>query len=125
MSTAGPAAPAPSPSTVLEMRAIDKSKIVYTIENGQLHQDGIPVKDWQLTNEELKKFFPEKYAAKFGDQPELCPLGCERTLTLTHKPGFINHMRMKHKEIYDAHKEVFADNDMKLIVERLKVIAAQ
>jgi hypothetical protein len=106
------------------MHSVDKSQITWEIVHGRLHQNGIPVQDWQLTDDELKKWFPEKYAAKFGAQPDLCPLGCGKELQMHHKPGFIVHMKNKHAEFFTEHKEIFSENDMKKLFELIKAVWA-
>jgi hypothetical protein len=104
--------------------SVDQSQQVYEVIHGRLHQNGTPIQDWQLTDEQLKEYFPEKYAAKFGAQPEYCPIGCGRELVLHHKPGFIVHMKSKHREFYDEHKELLAENDMRKLFELLRAVAA-
>ncbi len=77
---------------------VPENKVV----NGILYCDGIKIERWQLTDEEIARFFPGDKRGK-----RVCPFeGCAYEFTET-KMSWMHHVRLAHREWYELHKERF------------------
>lgn len=84
---------------------VDRKPAVRKVIDGALHVDGIRVEPWQLTEEELMEFFPERYREEYGGIEAPCPYpGCQKQVNDADKRTYMTHVRAAHETFYDKHR---------------------
>ena len=79
--------------------AIASHKPTYKVIGDKLFVDGIPVDDWQITVDELKLYFPIKYAEKYGCGMVSCPACDKKNLESNRIVSWRSHVAMAHDDI--------------------------
>lgn len=94
------------------LRNINARIPVYKVEDGRLYVDGVEVFEWQLTEEEKRKFFPDRFPSnptatenKPADGKVNCPL-CDREINTKDKRSLQGHLVTVHSQFYEQHSEV-------------------
>jgi hypothetical protein len=86
----------------------------FMVEGGILYCDGIKIEKWQLTPEELEKFFPEEYRDKYGAGDLPCPFpGCDGKILGfgDHKTSITGHFRQKHNDFWEPRRKRFSESE--------------
>lgn len=97
---------------LLTRSEINSHKPTNEIIDGRLYCDGVHVFESQLTTEEIREFFPERFVEE--DKKSLgvaCPM-CGDMVDSKDKRGLSMHYRNKHKDEYDKHKKLFSDTSL-------------
>ena len=70
----------------------------------------IKVLRWQLTDDELKKWFPEVYRQRYGPGEIACPVkGCPDEIDGNNKRAMVMHARQKHRGWYEKHAKAISE----------------
>ena len=92
--------------------------------DGKLYCDGIHVFESQLTEAELREYFPERYVEEDKKSAGVaCPM-CADIVDSKDKRGLSMHYRNNHPEEYKQHSELFSDSDLDPtgLAEKLKEV---
>lgn len=95
---------------------------ICAVDHGVLYVDGIPTEKWQLSAEEIQKWFPEEWAKDHPQTEIPCPIPeCKSTLNWTgNKATYIQHCRHKHPDWFDRARKSIDLDDLKRLVEEAK-----
>lgn len=82
--------------------------------------DGVKVELWQLNEEEMRKYYPEKYLEVFEPGKLACPI-CGEAFDAETKRPFMAHARGKHPEWEKDHRQFLLDAEtLESAFEQLK-----
>lgn len=84
---------------------IDRKPPVRKVVDGVLYVGGGRVEPWQLTEEELMEFFPERYREVYGGIYRVCPYpNCNGQVNDGDKRTYMSHFRAVHEPFYELHR---------------------
>jgi len=81
--------------------------VISKVIDGKLYCEGVLVFEEQLTPEEFREFFPEKYLQKYRKGEILCPVpGCSDEINGHDKRSLVMHSRQKHPDWYEQNRKL-------------------
>ena len=85
---------------------MDRKPPVRQVIDGVLHVGGVRVETWQIIQDEMREFFPEKYRELYGGIEAKCPMpDCLGMVNESDKRSYRMHFMGRHREFYEKHIE--------------------
>ncbi len=80
------------------------------IQDGRLYVAGIHVFREQLSQEELREYFPKEYLEKYRKGEIFCPVpGCSDEIKGHDKRSLVMHARQKHPDWYEENRKLISE----------------